>query len=278
MHTIALPCGIEVPAIGQGTWHMGERGADRAAEAAALRLGLDLGLTLIDTAEMYADGGSEEVVAQAIAGRRDEVFLVSKVYPQNASRRGASLACERSLKRLGTDRIDLYLLHWRGAVPLAETIAAFEALRAAGKILRWGVSNLDTDEMDELLAAPLGANCATNQVLYNPEYRGIEFDLLPWSQAHAMPVMAYSPIGQGGGLLRHASLRAIAARHGAQPAQIALAWALRHPNMIAIPKAATPEHVRANAAAAAIVLTAQDLAEIDKAFPPPRRKQSLAML
>ena len=278
MHTIALPCGTEIPAIGQGTWHMGERGADRTAEAAALRLGLDLGLTLIDTAEMYADGGSEEVVAQAIAGRRDDVFLVSKVTPQNASRRGASLACERSLKRLGTDRIDLYLLHWRGAVPLAETIAAFEALRAEGKILHWGVSNLDTDEMDELLAAPNGSNCATNQVLYNPEYRGIEFDLLPWCAARKMPVMAYSPIGQGGTLLRHATLRAIAARHGAQPAQIALAWALRHPNVIVIPKAATPEHVRANAAAADIVLTAQDLAEIDKAFPPPRRKQPLAML
>jgi len=278
MRQIPLPCGTEIPVIGQGTWHMGERGADRAAEAAALRLGLDLGLKLIDTAEMYADGGSEEVVGQAIAGRRNEAFLVSKVYPQNASRRGAGLACERSLKRLGTDRIDLYLLHWRGAVPLAETVAAFEALRAAGKILRWGVSNLDTDEMDELLAAPDGGNCAINQVLYNPEYRGIEFDLLPWSQAHALPVMAYSPVGQGGGLLHHAGLRAIAARHGAQPAQIALAWALRHPNLIVIPKAAKPEHVRANAAAAAIVLTAQDLAEIDTAFPPPRRKQSLAML
>jgi len=278
MHHVTLPCGTTVPALGQGTWHMGERGADRMAEANALRLGLDLGLTLIDTAEMYADGGSEDVVAAAIAGRRNEVFLVSKVYPQNASRRGAALACERSLKRLGTDYLDLYLLHWRGAVPLAETVAAFEALREAGKIRRWGVSNLDPDDMEELLGAANGGNCAVNQVLYNPDYRGIEFDLLPWSAAHAMPVMAYSPVGQGGTLLRHPALRGIAERHRASPAQVALAWALRHPNVIAIPKAASLDHVRANATAADIMLTAQDLADIDKAFPAPKRRQALAML
>ena len=278
MRVVTLPCGTSVPAIGQGTWHMGETGGDHAAEADALRLGLDLGMRLIDTAEMYADGGSEEVVGRAIAGRRDEVFLVSKVYPQNASRAGTRAACERSLRRLGTDRLDLYLLHWRGAVPLTETVAAFETLRAEGKILRWGVSNLDVDDMEELLAVPGGAGCATNQVLYNPEYSGIEFDLLPWCAAHKIPVMAYSPVGQGGRLLKHAALRAVAEAHGATPAQVALAWALRHPHVIAIPKASQPEHVRTNAAAAGITLTLQDLATLDAAFPPPRKRRALDML
>jgi diketogulonate reductase-like aldo/keto reductase len=277
MHNIQLPDGFEIPALGQGTWHMGERGGDHAAEMHALRLGLDLGMTMIDTAEMYADGGSEEVVGKAIAGRRDKVFLVSKVYPQNAGRHSAKAACERSLRRLGTDRLDLYLLHWRGAIPLAETVAAFEGLRAEGKILRWGVSNLDPDDMAELVAAGDGG-CATNQVLYNPEHRGIEFDLLPWCKDHKMPVMAYSPVGQGGGLLRHPALRAVAARHDRSTAQIALAWAMRHGHVIAIPKASDPEHVRANAASGEIVLTAADLAEIDAGFPPPRRAQALAML
>ncbi|MBU6499537.1 MAG: aldo/keto reductase [Rhodospirillales bacterium] len=273
MRPIALPGGETVPRLGQGTWHMGEGERTPAAEAAALRLGLDLGLTLIDTAEMYGEGGAEEVVGAAIAGRRDEVFLVSKVYPHNADRRGVAAACARSLKRLRTDRIDLYLLHWRGAVPLAETVAGFEALRDAGKIRHWGVSNLDTDDMAEL---PPG--CAANQVLYNPEHRGIEFDLLDWCAARAMPVMAYSPLGQAGTLLRAAALGRVARRHGATPAQIALAWTLRRDGIIAIPKAAEAQHVHANAAAAAIVLTAADRAEIDAAFPPPRRKRPLAML
>jgi len=278
MKTVRLPDGTLVPALGQGTWKMGERGGDRKVEAAALRLGLDLGLTLIDTAEMYADGGSEEVVADAIAGRRDEVFIVSKVYPHNATRRGTEAACARSLKRLKTDRIDLYLLHWRGGTDVAETVDAFEALVRAGKILRWGVSNFDTDDMEEVAGLPGGAACATDQVLYNPQARGIEFDLLPWCAEHNVPVMAYSPVGQGGRLLRNAALNAVASRHGATPAQVAIAWAMRHPHVIAIPKAADAAHVRDNAAAAKLALTGADLAEIDAAFPPPRGKQSLEML
>ncbi len=278
MYKIRLPCGVEVPAIGQGTWHMGEPGADRQKEAHALQLGLDLGMTLIDTAEMYADGGSEEVVGAAIAGRRDEAFLVSKVYPQNATRTGAKAALERSLKRLGTDHVDLYLLHWRGGVNLAETVVAFEALREEGKLLRWGVSNLDMSDMAELQDIPCGSLCAVNQLLYNPEYRGIEFDLLPWCSDHRIPVMAYSPIGQGGKLLRHQALRDIATAHEKTPAQIALAWALRHPDVIAIPKATDLDHVRENATAADIRLSPEDFAAIDAAFPPPRKRQPLAML
>ena len=278
MRTVRLPDATQVPALGQGTWKMAEGGRTRAEEAAALRLGLDLGLTLIDTAEMYAEGGAEEVVGEAIAGRRNEVFLVSKVYPHNASRKGVPAACARSLKRLKTDRIDLYLLHWRGGVPLAETVAAFQALHADGKIGAWGVSNFDADDMDELLAVPGGAACATNQVLYNPEHRGIEFDLLGWQAARGIPLMAYSPVGQGGRLLRHPVLASVAARHDATPAQVALAWALRHPGVIAIPKAGTQAHVRANAAAIELTLTVEDFSAIDAAFPPPRRKQSLAML
>ncbi len=279
MKTVRFVDGTEIPALGQGTWHMGERGADRRREAEALRLGLDLGMTLIDTAEMYGEGGAEAVVAEAIAGRpRDEVFLVSKVYPHNATRRGTAAACERSLKRLRVETIDLYLLHWRGAAPLAETVEAFEALRRAGKIRRWGVSNLDVEDLEELGAALPG--CATDQVLYNLATRGIEFDLLPFCRARGMPVMAYTPIDQGGRLLRDRALAAVAARHGATPAQVALAWTLRAPpgGVIAIPKAADPKHVRENAAAAAILLTAEDLAALDAAFPPPRRKRPLAML
>jgi diketogulonate reductase-like aldo/keto reductase len=235
-------------------------------------------MSLLDTAEMYAEGGSEQVVGRAIAGQRDEVFLVSKLYPQNASRTGTRAACERSLKRLGTDRLDLYLLHWRGGVPLGETVAAFEALRAEGKILRWGVSNLDVDDMEALLAQPGGDGCATDQVLYNPEYRGVEFDLLPWCAARKIPVMAYSPVGQGGRLLRHPALRHVADAHGATPAQVALAWAVRHPHVIAIPKATRREHVQANAAAAALALMDADLAALDAAFPPPRKRRALDML
>lgn len=276
MASARLPDGTEVPALGQGTWRMGERGADRRAEAAALRLGLDLGMTLIDTAEMYAEGGAEEVVAEAIAGRRDEVFLVSKVYPHNAGGRKLQAACERSLKRLRVDIIDLYLLHWRGSIPLADTVEGFERMREAGKIRRWGVSNLDVDDLEELGAAL--ADCAADQVLYNLENRGIEHDLLPFCRERGMPVMAYSPVGQGGALLRHPALRAVAARHGATPAQVAIAWTLRAPGVVSIPKASDPEHVRSNAAARDLRLTEADSAELDAACPPPKRKQSLAML
>jgi diketogulonate reductase-like aldo/keto reductase len=278
MRQIVLPDGTAVSAVGQGTWYMGEGGRSAAAEADALRLGIDLGLTLIDTAEMYADGGAEEVVGQAIAGRREQVFLVSKVYPHNASRTGVPAACARSLKRLGTDVIDLYLLHWRGGVPLAETVAAFERLRAEGRIRHWGVSNLDPADMRELLGVPDGRGCAVNQVLYNPEHRGIEFDLLPWQAERGIPVMAYSPVGQGGRLLKNPALAAVAKRHGVTPAQVAIAWGLRHPHVISIPKAADPIHVRQNAAAAELALTPQDLAEIDAAYPPPKRATRLAML
>ena len=265
----------EVPVVGQGTWHMGENPAERSREIAALRLGIELGMTLIDTAEMYGEGGAEEVVGEAIQGRRERVFLVSKVYPHNASRRGVPQACERSLRRLGTDCIDLYLLHWRGQYPLAETVEAFERLREAGKIRRWGVSNCDVDDLQELgdIAA-----CATNQVLYNPEERGIEFDLLPFCQAHDMPVMAYCPVGQGGSLLQDPAIGEVARRQGAQPGQVALAWALRQPNVLVIPKAVNPAHVRANAAAAELRLSDEELSILDGAFPPPRRKRALQMV
>ena len=276
MQRIRLPDGTLVPALGQGSWRMGERAGARRAEVAALRLGLDLGLTLVDTAEMYGDGGAEEVVGEAIAGRRDEVFLVSKVYPHNASRTKLPRALEASLRRLQVEQLDLYLLHWRGAVPLAETVEAMERAKAQGKIARWGVSNLDVDDLEELGSA-LG-DCATDQVLWNLEARGVEFDLLPFCAARGMPVMAYSPIGQGGALLRHRALATIAARHGATPAQLALAFVLARPGVIAIPKAADPAHVRLNAAARDILLTPQDLAELDAAFPPPKRKRPLEMI
>lgn len=276
MRHVTLPDGTEVPALGQGTWHMGERGSDRAAEAAALRLGIELGMILIDTAEMYAEGGAEEVVAEAIAWQRDAVFLVSKVYPHNAGGRKLEAALERSLRRLRTDRLDLYLLHWRGSIPLAETVAAMERMRRAGKIARWGVSNLDVDDLEELgKALP---DCATDQVLYSLEHRGVEYDLLPFCRARGLPVMAYSPVGQGGRLLRQPALREVAERLGATPAQVALAWTLRGPGVISIPKASDPAHVRLNAAAREIVLDAAALAALDAAFPPPTRKRSLAML
>jgi len=269
---------VTMPRLGQGTWRMGEGRAPRAQEADALRLGVDLGMTLIDTAEMYGDGAAEEVVADAIQGQRSRVFLVSKVYPHNASRTGVPAACERSLRRLRTDCLDLYLLHWRGQHPVAETVAAFEALRQAGKIRRWGVSNFDTRDMEGLPPASQHLGCAANQVLYNLGARGIEFDLLPWSQQHGVPVMAYSPVGQGGRLLRDPALRAVAARHGTTPAAAAIAWTLRQPGVVSIPKAADAAHVRQNAAAAGLRLTPEDLAELDAAFPPPYRKQPLEML
>jgi diketogulonate reductase-like aldo/keto reductase len=256
---------------------MGEKPGARAAEVAALRRGLDLGMTLIDTAEMYADGGAEEVVGEAVSGRRDEVFLVSKVLPGNASRKGAVRACEASLQRLGTDRIDLYLLHWRGTVPFSETLEAFHALVRDGKIRNWGISNLDVEDLEEWTSLPGGEGFAANQVLYNLARRGIEFDLLPWSRGHSVATMAYSPIEQGR-LLGHPTLRSIAGRHGAAEAQIALAWVMRHPDVIAIPKASRLPHVEENRAALDIVLSPEDLVALDEAFPPPRRKRALEML
>jgi len=277
IRTTTLPSGEAVQVLGQGTWKMGEDNRRRADEVRALRLGLDLGMTLIDTAEMYASGGAEEVVAEAIAGRRDGVFLVSKVLPSNASRAGVKRACENSLRRLATDRIDLYLLHWPGSVPLAETVEAFEALKAEGKIRHWGVSNFDTDEMEELVGLVGGGNVQTNQVLYNLSRRGPEFDLAPWCRQRGIPLMAYSPVEQGA-LARNARLEAIAARHNATAAQIALAWVMAQPGVIAIPKASSQEHVRQNVAALDIRLTSEDLAELDRAFPPPTRKRGLEMI
>jgi len=275
---VSLPDGTKVPALGQGTWHMGEARGKAAAEESALRQGIDLGMTLVDTAEMYGEGGAELIVGQAIAGQRDNVFVVTKVYPHKASLADVPKACVASLRRLGTDRIDLYLLHWRGNHPLSETIAAFERLREAGHIRYWGVSNCDANDMTEITDIPAGGACATNQVLYNPEHRGIEFDLLPWCRAHRMPIMAYSPLGQGGRLLKSPVLTMVAARHNATPAQIALAWSLRDGNTISIPKSKDPARVKENAAAADIVLTADDITQIDAAFPPPKRKQALGML
>ena len=269
--------GEAVPVLGLGTWGMGEgRSRDREM-VTALRLGLDLGMTLIDTAEMYGEGGAEEVIGKAIAGRRDNVFLVSKVYPHNATRRGTVAACERSLKRLGTDRLDLYLLHWRGEVPLAETLEAFAALRQSGKIRHWGVSNFGMTDMGELWSLPGGTACATNQVLYNLSRRGIEWDLLPWCRERRMPVMAYSPIEQGR-LPRQRALGKIAARRGVTPAQLALAWLLARTAVIAIPLAGDIGHVRENRAALDLAVAPEDLAELDRAFPPPDRAKPLEML
>lgn len=277
MKPIALPDGTRVNALGQGTWNMGDDPACRREELAALREGIDLGMTLIDTAEMYGEGASEQLVGEAIAGRRDDVFLASKVYPHNASRRGVVAACERSLKRLGTDRLDLYLLHWRGNVPFEETLAGFADLLAAGKIRRFGVSNLDITDMREWWASPGGSGVATNQILYNLMRRGPEWDLIPWLAERSVPVMAYSPVEQAR-LVAHRGLTAFAARHGMTPAQVALAWLLARPGVIAIPKAARASHVRENARAAALTLDAAQLAELDRLFAPPKRATPLDML
>jgi len=276
MKTIRFPDGATVPALGQGTWMMAEDPSRRAEEIAALRLGVELGLALVDTAEMYADGESERLVGEAIGPLRDEVFLVSKAYPQNASRERLSAACEASLERLGTDRLDLYLLHWRGGVPLSETVEAMERLVDVGKILRWGVSNLDTDDMDELSEAG-GSGCQTDQILYNLTRRGPERDLLPWLTAHRMPVMAYSPVEQGR-LLAHPGLVAFAHERDATPAQLALAWLLAREDVIAVPKAGSPAHVRDNRAALDLRLTAADLNRLDALFPKPRGRVALEML
>ena len=271
---VTLPSGETVPALGLGTWTMGDSAGRHKEEVAALRLGFDLGMILVDTAEMYASGGAEEVVGEAVAGRRDEVFIVSKVMPGNASRRGTISACEKSLKRLKTDRIDLYLLHWPGSVPIAETVDAFTTLAGAGKIRHWGVSNFDVDEMEELIGLPEGRAVATNQVMYNLKRRGIEYDLIPWSSQRRIPIMAYSPLDQGR-LLRAAELETIAARHNASAAQVALAWLLQRDEVMVIPKAGSQAHMRENHGALALKLDAEDLAALDRAFPPPARKKPL---
>jgi diketogulonate reductase-like aldo/keto reductase len=276
MKTIRFPDGTTIPALGQGTWMMAEDPSRRGQEIAALREGVELGLTLIDTAEMYADGESERLVGEAITGMRDRVFLVSKAYPQNASAKRLPRACEASLERLGTDRLDLYLLHWRGSVPFAETIEAMERLVAADKIVRWGVSNLDANDMEELVTAG-GERCQTDQILYNLTRRGPEHDLIPWLAERRMSVMAYSPVEQGR-LLAHRGLAAIASERGVTPAQVALAWLLARDGTIAIPKAGSAAHVRENRAAADLDLSGTDLARLDDMFPRPRGPVPLEML
>jgi diketogulonate reductase-like aldo/keto reductase len=277
MKTVPLPAGEEVPAFGLGTWKMGENPRMRAEEIATLRLGVERGATLIDTAEMYGEGKSEELIGEAIADRRDDVFLVSKVYPHNATRLGAVAACERSLRRLRTDRLDLYLLHWRGSVPLAETMEAFMTLQRDGKIRYYGVSNLDVDDMEELVSVPGGSDVQTDQVLYNLARRGIEWDLLPWLRERAIPVMAYSPIEQGR-LLRNPKLVRFAKRYGHTPAQIALAWLLRNDDVVVIPKASHRERLLENLGALEIQLSDAQLAELDEMFPPPDGPRPLEML
>ncbi len=275
--TTPLPSGEPIPVFGLGTWMMGESEKKRGDEVAALKLGLDLGATLIDTAEMYGDGEAEDIVGEAIDGRRDGLFLVSKVLPENASRKDTVAACEGSLKRLRTDRIDLYLLHWRGSTPLQHTLEAFIQLQREGKIRHWGVSNFDTDDMEELLALPGGDACATNQVLYNLKRRRIEYDLVPLCRDRNIPIMAYSPIEQGR-LLGVAALKEVASRHEATAAQVALAWLLRKPATIVIPKATSAAHLRENFAALDLKLADDDVAVLDRAFPPPEKKYALEML
>ena len=277
MKHVTLPGGESVPALGMGTWMIGEDAATRAEEIACLQHGIDLGMALIDTAEMYGEGASEKLVGEAIRGRRERVFLVSKVYPHNAGRKAAQAACERSLRRLGIECLDLYLLHWRGSEPFAETIEAFETLKAQGKIRHWGVSNLDTEDLQEWVDTPGGAAVAVDQVLYNLTRRGIEWDLLPWCQTRRIPVMAYSPIEQAR-LLRHSGLCELAGRLGMTPAQVALAWLLQRDAVIAIPKTSTRQHLEENFAALRFSLEADVVAELDRLFPPPRRATPLAML
>lgn len=279
--TVKLKNGTELPALGMGTWNIGDRRDRRSDEIASLRAGIDLGLRVIDTAEMYGSGRSEDLVGEAIEGRRDDVYLVSKVLPSNASFQGVQKACRTSLRRLKTDVIDLYLLHWRGGVPLEETVRGMEALRDEGLIRDWGVSNFDTDDMEEL--EEVGSDCMANQILYSLEYRGTEYDLLEHDASRGIVTMAYSPLGQGGDLLKHRVMREIASRHStslgeATTAQIALAWVLRRENILAIPKASSPAHLKENAASLEIDLTDEDLAALDEAFPPPHRKTRLAML
>jgi diketogulonate reductase-like aldo/keto reductase len=267
----------QVPQLGQGTWNMAESPQKRQSEISALRRGIELGLHVIDTAEMYGDGQAETLVGEALRGIRDQAYLVSKVLPSNASANGTVKACEASLKRLRAESLDLYLLHWRGRFPLSETLEAFGRLKEQGKIKAWGVSNFDVADMEELFNLNGGTDCAANQVLYNPQERGIEFDLLPWCEQRGVAVMAYSPVGQGGDLLNNHALKAIAKQHGASTAQVVLSWCLRQP-VLAIPKAGSVRHVEENASASNITLSDIELAAIDKAFPPPRKKRHLAML
>jgi diketogulonate reductase-like aldo/keto reductase len=279
IRTTALPGGERIPVLGIGTWNMGERRQTRADEAAALQLAVELGMTVVDTAEMYGDGRGEELIAEALGDRRDAIFLVSKVLPQHATRRKTIAACEASLKRLKTDRLDMYLLHWRGRVPLGETLDAFDKLKRDGKIRYWGVSNLDLSDMEELegLTATKGSAAATNQVLYNLMRRGIEFDLLPWCTSRGIPIMAYSPLEQAR-LTKHKTLRTMADRLNVTPTQIALAWVLRQPGIVTIPKAGHLDHVRENHGALSVELAPEDLAELDRTFAPPVRKLPLEML
>ena len=277
VRTVKLPCGELVPAFGMGTWQMGDEAVARKEELATLRLGLDLGARLIDTAEMYGDGRSEELVGQAIAGRRDEVFLVSKVLPSNASHRGTIAACERSLSRLKTDRLDLYLLHWRGDIPFSETLEAFAQLQKAGKIKYYGVSNLDVKELIEFWSIPGGREVQTNQVLYNLSRRNVEWDLLPWLREHQIPMMAYSPIEQAR-LLKHSGLTKLAQRWGVTTSQVALGWLLTKEDVIVIPKTSSRDRLRENFAALEQALTAEQLSELDKLFPPPSGPAPLEML
>jgi len=283
MNTVGLPDGTALPALGLGSWHLGESAGSRQAEVAAVRLALELGYRVIDTAEMYGEGGAEEVIGQALAEAmragtvtREQVFVVSKVYPHHADRRGVAAACERSLSRLGLDHIDLFLLHWPGPHPLRETIGGFEALQSQGRIAYWGVSNFDTEDMQALGAEPGGERCAANQVYYSPSTRGAEFDLLPWQRVRSMPLMAYCPLDQGD-LEHDPVLRAVGQRHGATASQVALAWLIARGGVMPIPKASREPHLRANLAAADLALSEVDLSEIERRFPPPRRKQALAM-
>jgi diketogulonate reductase-like aldo/keto reductase len=279
MDAFRLPSGKPASRLGQGAWQIGEDRRKRAEERNALRVGLDLGLDLIDTAEMYGSGRSEQLIAEVVASEREHVYLVSKVLPENASRRGTIAACERSLKRLKTDYLDLYLLHWRGSVPLDETLEAFTTLRDRGSIRHYGVSNFDVDDLDEARVMPGGAGIATNQVLYNLEHRGIEWNVLPWCREQQIPLMAYSPLGSDSRRLRaHPVLKAMAARIGATPARIALAWLLRQPDVVVIPKAGSEAHVRDNHAALTLALSAADVEEIDRSFPPPKGPKPLAMI
>ena len=277
MRYTPLPSGEQLPVLGLGTWHMGERPEHRQDELDAIRSAVDHGMNLIDTAEMYGDGAAEELIGEALGGRRTDAFIVSKVLPHHATRRGTVAACENSLRRLATDYVDMYLLHWPGTVPLAETLEAFDALQRAGKIRYWGVSNFDAADMEELLALGGGDAVATDQVLYNLTRRGIEFDLLPWCRQRALPIMAYSPLEQGR-LLGHPALLRLAAEYAATPAQIALRWVLRNDATIALPKAGTPDHVGQLRGALGIPLSPQDMAALDRAFAPPARKVPLEVI
>jgi diketogulonate reductase-like aldo/keto reductase len=277
IRAVSLPNGTTVPALGMGTWYMGEDPDGHDLEVSALRTGIEVGLTLIDTAEMYGDGAAEALIGQAIAGRRDDVFLVSKVLPGHATRQGTVAACQGSLRRLGTDHLDMYLLHWRGSVPLRETVEGFEELVQAGLIGCWGVSNFDAPDMEELAAVPGGGRVQTDQILYNLARRGPEYDLIPWCRERDMPVMAYSPVDHGR-LIEHAAVRDMATSKGVTPAQLSIAWVLRLPDVFAVAKASNRAHVMENRAALEITFSEAELAQLDMIFPPPLHKVPLEVL